>query len=95
MSGAKKVLDIGTFTGMSALAMAEGIPNDGQVVTLENSKECAEVAEKCFRKATHGHKIRLLRGDAIQFMKKMLIGERSLEPWTIVLFWITNYIEFG
>lgn len=72
VSGAKKVLDIGTFTGMSALAMAEGLPRDGQVVTLENSEECANVAEECFKKAKHGAKIKLLRGDAIKAMKKML-----------------------
>merc|ERR1712194_108066 len=35
IKGAKRCLDIGTFTGMSAIAMAEGIPEDGKVVTLE------------------------------------------------------------
>ena len=59
---------------MSALAMAEGLPSDGQVVTLENSDECANVAEECFKKAKHGVKIKLLRGDAIKAMKKMLKG---------------------
>ena len=59
---------------MSALAMAEGLPRDGQVVTLENSEECANVAEECFKKAKHGAKIKLLRGDAIKAMKKMLKG---------------------
>jgi hypothetical protein len=43
---AKKCLDVGTFTGMSALAMAEGIPADGKVVTLEFSEEIAKVANK-------------------------------------------------
>jgi predicted O-methyltransferase YrrM len=62
------------FAGMSALAMAEGVPKDGQVVTLENSDECANVAEECFKKAKHGAKIKLLRGDAIKAMKKMLKG---------------------
>lgn len=35
LCGAKKVLDIGTFTGYSALAFAEALPEDGMVVTLE------------------------------------------------------------
>ena len=34
LSGAKRVLDVGYITGMSALAMAEGLPDDGEVVTL-------------------------------------------------------------
>ena len=59
---------------MSALAMAEGLPSDGEVVTLENSDDCANVAEECFKKAKHGTKIKLLRGDAIKAMKKMLKG---------------------
>lgn len=44
VKGAKKCLDIGTFTGMSAIAMAEGVPEDGQVVTLENSVKIASTA---------------------------------------------------
>lgn len=39
LCGAKKVLDIGTFTGYSALAFAEALPEDGMVVTLEVSLE--------------------------------------------------------
>ena len=75
VSGAKKVLDIGTFTGMSALAMAEGLPSDGKVVTLECSDDCADVAENCFKKAKHGSKITLIRGNAIKVMKDLLKGK--------------------
>ena len=35
IKGAKRCLDIGTFTGMSALSFAEGLPEDGKVITLE------------------------------------------------------------
>ena len=45
IKGAKKCLDIGTFTGMSAIAMAEGIPEDGQVVTMECYEDVAKVAQ--------------------------------------------------
>ena len=72
VSGAKRVLDIGTFTGMSALAMAEGLPKDGLVVTLENMDNCAKVAETCFEKAEHGNKIKLVKGNAVASMETML-----------------------
>lgn len=45
VKSAKKCLDIGTFTGMSAIAMAEGISEDGQVVTLENNENIAKTAQ--------------------------------------------------
>jgi len=45
IKGAKKCLDIGTFTGMSAIALAEGIPQDGKVVTLEYYPDIAKVAQ--------------------------------------------------
>ena len=81
MSGAKKVLDIGTFTGMSALAMAEGLPKEGQVITLENDDKAANVAEACFQKSENGYKISLIRGNAIDSMKKLLKSK-----WLLLLF---------
>ena len=76
---------------MSALAMAEGLPRDGQVVTLENSDECANVAEECFKKAKHGAKIKLLRGDAIKAMKKMLKGMINIYSIEVVHKQFTNF----
>lgn len=61
---AKKVLDIGTFTGFSALAFAEALPDDGQVLTLESEERAAEVAQICFDRAKHGKKIKLVKCDA-------------------------------
>ena len=93
VSGARRVLDIGTFTGMSALAMAEGLPKDGKVITLENSDDCANVAQACFDKAENGSKITLLRGNAIDFMKDML---KSKLFWHIILaFWYLDGVSFN
>lgn len=64
MKKAKKVLDIGTFTGFSALAFAEALPEDGQVLTLESEERAAEVAQICFDRAKHGKKIKLVKCDA-------------------------------
>ena len=45
INGSKKCLDVGTFTGMSAIALAEAIPQDGKVVTLEFYQDIANVAQ--------------------------------------------------
>jgi len=70
--GATKCLDIGTFTGMSAIAMAEGMSDDGCVVTLENDKNIARVAQMAFDAATVGNKIELKVGKAADIMREMV-----------------------
>jgi len=72
IKGAKKCLDIGTFTGMSALAMAEGLPADGKVVTLECYENVANVAKKVFNSSNVSNKIELIVGQAVQSMNKMV-----------------------
>merc|ERR1719453_1165336 len=59
IKGAKRCLDIGTFTGMSALAMAEGVPEDGKVVTLECYENVAKVAQQVFDASSVSNKIEL------------------------------------
>jgi len=71
--GARKCLDIGTFTGMSAIAMAEGLPSDGTVVTLENDENIAKIAQKAFDAATVGNKIDLRVGKAADLMRQMVL----------------------
>lgn len=61
---ARRILDIGTFTGYSALAFAEGTGPDGEVITLEADAATAAVARKCLTQAKHGNKIELVECDA-------------------------------
>ena len=68
---AKRCLDVGTFTGMSALAMAEGIPSDGKVVTIENDEKIAKAAQEGFDASNVGDKIQLLVGAAVEIMQKL------------------------
>jgi len=70
--GAKRCLDIGTFTGISALAMAEGIPSDGKVVTLERSERVAHAAKRIFNSSNVGEKIELRICCADQEMREMI-----------------------
>lgn len=61
---AKKILEIGMFTGYSALSMAEALPQNGQLITLDVDPKAAEFASKYFAKSPHGHKIEIILGDA-------------------------------
>merc|ERR1719230_323128 len=72
VKGAKKCLDIGTFTGMSAIAMAEGIPEDGQVVSLESNENIAKTAQQIFDKTSVAKKIDLRVGNAVDAMNDMI-----------------------
>merc|ERR1712242_119173 len=73
IKGAKTCLDVGTFTGMSALAFAEGIPDDGKVITLECYEDIAKVVQKAFDASSVGQKINLRLGTAIESMKQLAI----------------------
>lgn len=61
---ARHVLDIGMFTGYSALAMAEGLPADGEVVACEIDPAVAAVAAECFAASPDGHKVTIEVGPA-------------------------------
>jgi predicted O-methyltransferase YrrM len=69
ITGANKVVEIGCFTGYSALMMAEGLPEDGELVTCEVSGEYASIARKYFDRSPHGKKIRLVLGPAADTMR--------------------------
>ncbi|HEY0934417.1 MAG TPA: class I SAM-dependent methyltransferase, partial [Trebonia sp.] len=61
---AVRVLEIGMFTGYSALAMAEALPDDGQVTACEIDSGVAAFAERCFRESASGRKITVKVGPA-------------------------------
>ena len=69
ISSARRVVEVGTFTGYSALAMAEALPEDGRLTTLENSREYADIALRYFEKSPFGQKIELIFGPALQSLK--------------------------
>jgi len=65
VGGARRVLEIGTFTGLGALAMAEVLPADGRVVTLELDADRAARAQEFFDASPVGEKIELVVGSAL------------------------------
>ena len=70
VGGFKRVLEIGTFTGYSALTMAEALPLDGELVTCEIEEKFAKIALEFFIKSPQGRKIRLVMGPALQALRK-------------------------
>ncbi len=54
---ARRVLEIGTFTGYSALCMAEGLPDDGRVITCDVDEEATGIARRFWARSPHGRKI--------------------------------------
>lgn len=66
LSGARRVLEIGTYTGYSALCMAEALPENGKLVTCEIKSEHAEIAQSFFNRSPHGHKIKIRLGPALE-----------------------------
>jgi caffeoyl-CoA O-methyltransferase len=66
ITGARRVVEIGCFTGYSALMMAEGLPEDGELVTCEILEEYASIAQGYFDRSPHGKKIRLALAPALE-----------------------------
>lgn len=65
---ATRVLEIGTFTGYSALAMAEALPDHGTVMTCEIDGDSAALARRFWEKSPHGRKIEVRVGPALETM---------------------------
>lgn len=73
LSGARRVLEMGTATGYSTLFMAEGITSvHGRIITLEQDEKMAARAEANFEKAGLTHMIEVVRGDAVDKLSSLL-----------------------
>ena len=68
---AKRVLEIGTFTGYSALAMAEGLLAGGRLITCDLDPVSTRIARAAWDKSPHGKKITLELGPALRTLRKL------------------------
>lgn len=71
ISGAKKVLEVGTFTGFSALAMASALPEDGKLITCDIDPRATEIAKEHWAMSPHGKKIELRLGPASETIEQL------------------------
>jgi len=74
----KRILEIGTFMGYSALCLAKGLSEDGLLHTLEMNEKDAEKARSFFDRSSLGHKIILHRGNALKLIPELK------ETWDLV-----------
>ena len=71
MSKVKKILEIGTFTGLSALSMSLALPDDGKLIALDKNKETNKIALNFFNKANQGKKIQTIVKPALETLKNL------------------------
>ena len=66
VSKIKKVLEIGTFTGLSTLSMALALPEEGRIIALDKNEETTKIAQNFFKKANQDHKIQTIINPALE-----------------------------
>ena len=79
ISGSKRVLEIGMFTGYSALAIAEALPQDGRLIACEVDAYAAEFAQRCFSASAHGEKIQVKVAPALETLRDLVQAAESFD----------------
>jgi len=71
LTGARRVVEVGTFGGYGSLSLAEGLPEDGRLFTCDIDPVAAAFARRYFAESPHGQKITLLEGNALDSLKTL------------------------
>ena len=71
ISNIKNVLEVGTFTGLSALSISLALPDDGKLVALDKNEETNRVAINFFKKANQDHKIKTIIKPALKSLEEL------------------------
>jgi len=79
ITNVKKILEIGTFTGYSALSMALAMDADGLITCLDKNKETSDTANNFFKKANVSNKIDLLIGSAVENLNILIKQNKSFD----------------
>jgi caffeoyl-CoA O-methyltransferase len=70
-TNAKRVLEIGMFTGFSAQMMAAALPDDGRIITCDVDPKAIAIAKRYFARSPHGHKIEVREGPALETLRSL------------------------
>ena len=79
ISNTKKILEIGTFTGLSGLTMSLSLPSDGKLVTLDKNTERHKIASNFFKKAKQESKIKTIIGPALESLSSLKKKEQKFD----------------
>jgi len=71
ISNIKNVLEIGTFTGLSALSISLALPDDGKLIALDKNEESNKIALGFFKKANQDHKIQTIIKPALETLEDL------------------------
>ena len=79
ISNIKKILEIGTFTGLSALTMSLSLPSNGRLVSLDKNAERNKIAYNFFKKANQGNKIKTNIKHALDSLKELKKNDKIFD----------------
>ncbi|QIZ36862.1 O-methyltransferase [Saccharopolyspora sp. ASAGF58] len=71
LTGARTVVEVGTFTGSSTIALARGLPEQGRLITCDISTECVDLARQYFRRAGLSERIEARVGPALETLRTL------------------------
>ena len=74
--GARKIIEVGCFTGYSSTVMAQALPDDGTLVTCDVSEAFTTVAQRYWREVGVAGKIQLRLGEAVNTLAELLVKEK-------------------
>ena len=79
ISNIKKILEIGTFTGLSGLTMSLSLPSDGELVTLDKNEERNKIASNFFKKAKQENKIQTIIKPALESLNELINQNKKFD----------------
>ena len=79
INNVKNCLELGTFTGFSALTMALALPNGGKIITLDHDEKIVRVAENFFKRGNLDNKIETVISPALETLKKFTQERRKFD----------------
>ena len=71
LTGAKRILELGTFTGYSSISMATALPDDGRIITCDVDPDATSIARRYMDESGHGDKIEIRLGPGLETIKTL------------------------